>query len=440
MKTSIRISMPCKHLLLLLVVLAYAAIGRTQSYTSYFTGNSTDLVINGNGGVCLMGGAGEHDEAMRWFLQQANGGDILVLRASGSDGYNDYLYSELGDYVNSVETIVCDEPASGNDPYIVQKAQQAEAIWFAGGDQWDYISYWRGTLLDAAIRSGIDDRGVVVGGISAGMAIQGSTYFTAQNGTISSFQATQNPYHFALTLADDTFISNPLMDGIIADTHFDNPDRRGRLVSFLARALVDNGQTLLGIACDEYTAVCIDINGQCSVYGEWPTYDEHVYFITSNCTIADNMPEVCTSSSPLTWSHNQQAVLVCKIPGTMNGSNGYSLTTRLPSGSAMWEYWHITEGTFGTSPASSMACAPTSIHETSTSNPLLLYPNPGGEMLQLTWPEGATLVKIHDMEGRECLQYKYNHTPTSSIPTPMLASGVYVIATDNGWRSYWVKQ
>lgn len=42
-----------------------------------------------------MGGATEHDKAMRWFLREANEGDIVVLRASGIDGYNDYFYSEL---------------------------------------------------------------------------------------------------------------------------------------------------------------------------------------------------------------------------------------------------------------------------------------------------------------------------------------------------------
>lgn len=41
--------------------------------------------------------ASECDEAMKWFLNLANGGNVLVLRASGSDGYNNYFYSELGD-------------------------------------------------------------------------------------------------------------------------------------------------------------------------------------------------------------------------------------------------------------------------------------------------------------------------------------------------------
>ena len=43
----------------------------------------------------MMGGATEDDNAMKWFLERANGGDVLILRASGSDGYNQYLYSQL---------------------------------------------------------------------------------------------------------------------------------------------------------------------------------------------------------------------------------------------------------------------------------------------------------------------------------------------------------
>ena len=39
-----------------------------------------------------MGGASEDDEAMKWFLKRANGDDVLVLRASGSDGYYESIY------------------------------------------------------------------------------------------------------------------------------------------------------------------------------------------------------------------------------------------------------------------------------------------------------------------------------------------------------------
>ncbi|MFM7758272.1 MAG: cyanophycinase, partial [Crocinitomicaceae bacterium] len=123
-----------KKLLLLFTLIPLISFG--QNYTSYLTGNNTDMAISPYGGVCLMGGATEDDNAMKWFLQRANGGDILVLRTTGSNGYNSYLYSELGVPVNSVETIVCHNILASNESYIIQKINQAEAIWFAGGDQW----------------------------------------------------------------------------------------------------------------------------------------------------------------------------------------------------------------------------------------------------------------------------------------------------------------
>ena len=98
-----------KHLAVIVLLFVHVQVS-SQLYNSYFTGNSTDVTSTSQGGVCMMGGASEHNEAMKWFLERADGGDILVLRASGSDGYNDYLYSDLGITVNSVETIVFNNP------------------------------------------------------------------------------------------------------------------------------------------------------------------------------------------------------------------------------------------------------------------------------------------------------------------------------------------
>jgi hypothetical protein len=44
-----------RKLLLLLSLLPFTGLG--QNYTSYFTGNSIDVVTSPSGGVCLMGGA-----------------------------------------------------------------------------------------------------------------------------------------------------------------------------------------------------------------------------------------------------------------------------------------------------------------------------------------------------------------------------------------------
>ena len=182
--------------LLLIAIFVTSIAGISQTYTSYFTGNTNDLVTLPVGGMCLMGGATEEDEAMKWFLERAEGGDVLVLRTSGSDGYNDYMYSGLGVTINSVETIVFNSPSAANDPYIHQRIMEAEAIWFAGGDQWNYVFYWRSTPIDSLINDGLTNRNIVIGGTSAGMAIMGSSYFLAKASKIPPFAV---PSNFVIT-------------------------------------------------------------------------------------------------------------------------------------------------------------------------------------------------------------------------------------------------
>ena len=53
---------------------------------------------------------------MQWFLQRAGGGDVLILRVSGSDGYQDYFYNELGVDVAYFVRLGCTELISGSGP------------------------------------------------------------------------------------------------------------------------------------------------------------------------------------------------------------------------------------------------------------------------------------------------------------------------------------
>lgn len=98
-----------------------------------------------------MGGRTENDEAMQWFLRRANGGNVLALRASGSDGYNDYLYSDLGIPVNSVASLVFNWGAAAGAAEVAEAIIGAEAIWFAGGNQANYVNYLRGTAIDSLL-------------------------------------------------------------------------------------------------------------------------------------------------------------------------------------------------------------------------------------------------------------------------------------------------
>ena len=219
------------------------------------------------------------------------------------------MYS-LGAPVNSVESIVFNNPSASYEPYVQEKIQHAEAIWFAGGDQWKYVSYWRNTPVDSLINLAIQQRNVVVGGTSAGMAVLGKYYFSAQHGTVTSAEALANPYNSRVKVDSAKFLSCNYMSNVITDTHFDNPDRRGRLDVFLARIYTDYGVFAKGIACDEYTAVCVDLNGIAKVYGGYPAYDDNAYFVQNNCELAVQAPENCTPGNPLTGYLGGEAVKV----------------------------------------------------------------------------------------------------------------------------------
>lgn len=326
-----------------------------QPYTSYFTGNTTDVATTPLGGLCLMGGATESDPAMVWFLERASGGDVLVLRASGSDGYNDYMYSELGVTLNSVETIVCNSASASNDPYVHQRIQKAEAIWFAGGDQWNYVSYWQNTPVDSLVREAIAQRNIVIGGTSAGMAILGGYRFTAQNGAVASATALNNPYTPQVTLDGSTFMNAPGMNNVVTDSHFDDPDRRGRLLTFIARSYADNGTPAFGLACNEYVAVCIGDDGIAHVYGDYPNYDEFAWFVQASCDVM-LPPETCGPGTPLTWDHNGLAVKACKVPGTQAGMYTFDMNDRKTTNGGLWEDWSAVAGTLVTASGTAPAC------------------------------------------------------------------------------------
>lgn len=329
-------------IILFCFTIAYSMFLYSQNYTSYFTGNPVNIVTSPVGGICMMGGSVEDDNAMRWFLQRANGGDILVLRASGSNGYNNYMYSELGVNVNSVETIVCHNALASYDPYVQSKIQQAEAIWFAGGNQWNYVSYWRNTPVAALINEAMQNRNIVIGGTSAGMAILGGYYYTAQNGSVTSAQALSNPYHSLVTVDNAAFLQIPIISNVITDTHFDNPNRKGRTVTFLARTVKNQSFPLKAIACNERAAVCIDTNGIASVYG---TAAQHqAFFIQPNCGLENVMPETCLPSTPLSWNHSGQSVKVYKVTGNLTGSNTFNLKTWLSGSGGTWENWSALNG------------------------------------------------------------------------------------------------
>lgn len=412
--------------------------GWTQNYDSYFTGNPVDSVAQPLGGTCLMGGATEDDNAMIWFLERASGGDVLVLRASGSDGYNDYLYNQLGVSVNSVETIVFNDQSAAQESYIHDKINGAEAIWFAGGDQWNYVSYWRDSPIDSLINKAISERSIVIGGTSAGMAILGGSYFTAENGTITSAQALSNPYHPNMTVDNTPFLEVPYLSGVITDTHYDNPDRKGRHLAFMTKMLEELGVFIpgpFGIACDEYTAVCIDENGIAHVFGEHPSYDDFAYFIQFNCEFfSDIMPsaEYYEPNEPITFNYDGYAFHVLKLPGTTNGSNTIDISEDWgwdDQTGGEWFYWSIDNGVLVESTASHPNCN-VGLEENQNEK-VKLYPNPTEDVVTIEVEDSEFYnIRIYDLYGK--LVKSSDHlVGNKSLDVSFLEPGIYLIELES---------
>jgi len=371
-------------------------ISFAQNYTEYQTGNTTDITTNQQPGVCLMGGASEQDDAMIWFLSKANGGDVVVLRASGSDGYNDYFYTNLGVTINSVTTLVINNEAGAIDPYVLQKVASAEAIWFAGGDQYDYVSYFKDNAMEDALNNFVNTKQGVIGGTSAGLAILGGSYFSAQNGTVTNAVALSNPYHPKITIEQNDFLNIPYLNNVITDSHYDDPDRRARHSVFLARIATDNTTRSFGIACNEYTAVCVGADGKAYVYGEYPTYDEFAYFLQANCT-TEFEPENCTTGNPLTWNRSGEAIKVYKVPGTESGVNYFDLSDWETGSGGEWRDWSINNGVFTSAAGTNPQCT-LSVPEFEIAN-IKVYPNPFIDAVQIESVSELKAIQLIDILG-----------------------------------------
>lgn len=388
-----------KYIFLALLNLSIICYGQTP-YTSYFLGDVTDVTTTTQYGLCLMGGATEDDNAMTWFLNKSGGGDIVVLRATGTNGYNSYLFSGLGVTVNSVETIVINSLAAANDPYVRQQIRNAEAVFIAGGNQFDYISYWKNTAVDSALNYLINTKLCPIGGTSAGMAIQGQAYYSAAVSSITSATALSDPYHAAVTIGNNDFLHNPSLNRVITDTHFDNPDRRGRLSVFLARLFQDSTQSFFGIACDEYTAVCIDNLGIAKVFGGFPTYDDNAYFIQANCTLP-NGPENCSAGQPLTWNRNSAALKVYQIKGDINANNSFNLNDWITCSGGSWQNWYVNSGVISYSlNTSAPNCLPTGIRQVEKQEGSFLAPNPVSSTLFIGLEGVSKKITIYNAIGK----------------------------------------
>jgi cyanophycinase-like exopeptidase len=229
-------------------------------------------------GLLLYGG-GELEaqtSSLRWLHRRlvgnasGRGGNVVVLRAS----YNNvadrpfYRYATLA----SVQTVLIPPCAARTQvDSVAPIVDKADAVYFAGGDQAHYVA-WKGSALMNAVQR-VYQRGGVVGGGSAGLAIQGAVIYDAvaadrTNEETTTRDAVADPLERRISFTTGLF-AWPALSDTITDTHFVVRDRFGRLVAFLARMLSDGilpgVNVVYGLGIDQASTVVVDPDGSATV-------------------------------------------------------------------------------------------------------------------------------------------------------------------------------
>lgn len=289
-------------------------------------GNAEDVKTKTVAGYALMGGGKDQDAAFKFLCEKSGGGDFLILTADPDkdyDDYNPYIQKLCKD--NSVATLSIVSAEAANDPFVAETIRKAEALFITGGDQAKYVKYWKPSPMRMAMQSLID-RGVPVGGTSAGLAILGEFGFPALNDSAYSEASLKDPYNDRVMI-DRGFLAIPHLEDTITDTHFKKRDRLGRTLVFMARILQDGmAKEVRGIGVDEKSAALLEPNGSMTVVG--PGTGAYFYRTAT-------APKICKPNTPLTFT----GINVYHVPPgatfsvtAWNGSGGSAYTLNVESG------------------------------------------------------------------------------------------------------------
>jgi cyanophycinase len=191
--------------------------------------------------------------------------------------------------VDSVESIVFKSREASSDKDVIRSLEHAEGVFIAGGDQSNYVKYWKGTPVETTLNA-LAKRGVPIGGTSAGLAVLGQFSYSAMFESVTAAMAMANPYDGKITLERE-FLKMPNMEGILTDSHVGPRNRLPRTLVFLARIVADGwASSVRGIAVDQESAVLVEADGSSKVVGKAPTY-----FIETTAK-----PAVCKPATPPT--------------------------------------------------------------------------------------------------------------------------------------------
>ncbi|MCA0176487.1 MAG: hypothetical protein LCH73_09400 [Proteobacteria bacterium] len=196
--------------------------------------------------------------------------DVVVLGASYANYDGECAILEALDSINSCTTVVIRDDQNTNDARVREVLQQAEIIYFRGGDQCNFV-HWKYSAVHEEVEE-LVERGGGTGGGSAGLAIQGSlAVYDGCTGSTSSPSALADPYTASISFTTELF-HWPHLDNVIMDSHFVKRDRMGRLMTFLCRQqALGRAEAAWGLGLTDGGVMLVDRDGIGTVWNE-PAY------------------------------------------------------------------------------------------------------------------------------------------------------------------------
>jgi cyanophycinase len=252
------------------------------------------------GNLMLVGGGSEDDggwsdSPYAWMIENAQNKKVGIISYSDADEWLPNYFKDLGAAVaNNIKISSRDEAESS---VIYDELVEYDALFFKGGDQNKYYDYYKGTPVHSAVEA-IYNRGGVIGGTSAGLAILSGVIFTAEEGSAYPYDVLENINSRYITLKDDFLNFYP---GYLFDSHFIERGRTARLIGFLAHWYHNQNEFINGIGVDDRTAFCINEDGIGTVYG---TGAASIYLPRSFKVEAEQLVDSDVQSIQLT--HGQQ--------------------------------------------------------------------------------------------------------------------------------------
>jgi cyanophycinase len=162
----------------------------------------------------------------------------------------EYTAAFKGLGVDGGDSVAVSPPPDALRPEALEAIEHATGLFFTGGDQLHITSMIGGTEMQALIHRRYE-RGLVIGGTSAGAAMMSNSMIVGGGGE-------DNPRVGAVRIGPGM----DLLIGAMIDTHFSQRGRFGRLLTAVAHYPQD-----LGIGLDEKTAMMVNRN-EFEVVGE----------------------------------------------------------------------------------------------------------------------------------------------------------------------------